>query len=209
MPRCRLVVCTTTVCQLLPVPGLLPVPRLLPVPGLPPLPSGLCRAVERSLKRSCLVRTFSTASRAPSAPAAGRPGSATGSADCGHPARRTGAASAVAGQGRWHSAVTGRQRCRALSGGSPAGAAAAAGPLASHPPRPVPRHRAGGRACKSGTAVPLAPGILSPSKDHSQGARLRRGASHWRKRHPLSSDLPRRTSAPIKGTAECRGCLDT
>jgi hypothetical protein len=58
---------------------------------------------------------------------------------------------------------------------------------------------AGGHACKSGPAVPLAPGILSPSKDHRQGARLRRGAARWRKRHPWSSDLPRRTSAPIEG----------
>jgi hypothetical protein len=93
----------------------------------------------------------------------------------------------------------GRQRCRALSGGSPAGAAAAAGPLARTPPRPVHRPRPVGHVCKKRTAVPLAPGILSPSKDHRQGARLRRGAARWRKRHPLSSDLPRRTSAPIEG----------
>src|SRR5207253_3084281 len=44
-------------------------------------------------------------------------------------------------RGGRHSAVTGRQRRRSLSGGSPAGAAAATGPLARTPPGPVPRHR--------------------------------------------------------------------
>jgi hypothetical protein len=86
--------------------------------------------------------------------------------------------------------------------GSPAGAAAAAGTLAPHPAATGAPPSAGGRACKSGPAVPLAPGILSPSKDLRQGARLRRGAARWRKRHPLSSDLRRRTSAPIEGNGE-------
>jgi hypothetical protein len=135
----------------------------------------------------------------PSAPALGRPGSIAGCAGCEHPARRIGAAShrqpaGVAGSLRspggsvaapFRAGPCGRGGCRWPAGPLPA--------VTGAPPS------AGGRACKSGPAVPLAPGILSPSKDHSQGARLRRGAARWRKRHPLSSDLPRRISAPIEG----------
>src|SRR6267154_6527201 len=46
------------------------------------------------------------------------------------------------------------------------------------------------------------------SKDHRQGARLRR-VSDVAPRHPLSSDLPRCTLAPIEGAGGSRGLLDT
>jgi hypothetical protein len=145
------------------------------------------------------VRTFFTSSRAPAAPAAGRPGSAAGSAGCwaiGAPDRRGihrhrpgcwafGGHRAAASPRPFGREPYGRGGCRRTAGPHPAATGA--------PPS------AGGHACKNGPTVPLAPGILSPSKVHRQGARLRRVAAQWRKRHPLSSDLPRRTSAPIEG----------
>jgi hypothetical protein len=92
------------------------------------------------------------------------------------------------GRERWSGgqpADCGAAACRALPGGSPTGAAPRAGQLArtrrqvAQAPT-LPRDRAG----VSDRAVLLAPGILSPSKDHRQGrtSSLRCGRS---------TDLPR------------------
>jgi len=87
----------------------------------------------------------------------------------------------VTGRGSGYSAVTGRQRYRALSGRSPAGAAAAAGPLARIPPRPVPHQRPVATPAKSGSAVPSRRASCHRAKitvkGRACGAALRAGAS--------------------------------
>jgi hypothetical protein len=69
----------------------------------------------------------------------------------------------------------GRAACRALSGGSPLGAAPPLGQQARTCRQAVPRRNAPPITVTARTdwAVRLAPGILSPRKDHRQGRSLR------------------------------------
>ena len=71
--------------------------------------------------------------------------------------------------------------------------AGAAARIAALPPRRSPARRRqpvpavthpGDRACKSGRAVLLAPGILSPREDHRQERASGASLARWRKRHP-------------------------
>jgi hypothetical protein len=144
------------------------------------------------------VRTFFTVSRAPSAPAPDGLAPLLVAQAAGN--RRAGSA--------LHPALTGRGGRPLRSRGGSSTAPFRAGALrARRLPQvrwPVPRRDrclAIGRwpRPQERTAVPLAPGILSPSKDHRQGALAALASCGWRKRHPLSSDLPRRTLAPIEG----------
>jgi len=76
----------------------------------------------------------------------------------------------VTGPGGGHFAVTGRQRYRALSGGSPAGAAAAAGPLARTPPRPVPCRRPVATLQELAGRLPRAGHPVAEQRSPSRGA---------------------------------------
>jgi hypothetical protein len=146
------------------------------------------------------VRTFSTASRAPAAPAADGLGPLR--------ARKLWATSAPGRRGSPPSlaellACCGRGAAALPrpSGREPYGRGGCRAPLASDPPRSVPRPRAGSRNCKSGSAVPSRRASCHRAKITVKGPAC--GASFgWRERHPLSSDLPRRTSAPIEGTGK-------
>ena len=108
----------------------------------------------------------------------GRAGSAPGAA-CGRPPPRARRITRRLWRGLLASGGHGvRQRCRVLPDDGPPDTAAAARHLGPHPATSAGRrHAAGDRGCPSGPPVPLAPGILSPSKDHSQGA-LPAVASH-------------------------------
>jgi hypothetical protein len=100
-----------------------------------------------------------------------------------------------------HLADCGAAACRALPGGSPTGAAPHAGQLA-RTRRPVAQALTppGDRARVSDRAVLLAPGILSPRKDHRQGrtSSLRCGRS------TLTLIFPGKSSAPIGRTDQTR-----
>ena len=103
---------------------------------------------------------------------------------------------------QWVTTESGAAACRALPGGSPTGAAPNAGQLA-RTRRPVVQAvtlPAGDRACVSDRAVLLAPGILSPRKDHRQGrtSSLRCGRS------TLTVIFHGKTLAPVGRTDQTR-----
>jgi hypothetical protein len=116
-------------------------------------------------------------------------------------ARRIGAASAIGGRSPWHSAVTGRQRYRALSGGSPAGAAAAAGTLASTPPRPVSLRRPVAVPARAGGRPPRAGHPVAAQRSHSR-ALAALASCGWRYAPPLSVIFHGKTSAPTEGNGQ-------
>lgn len=67
---------------------------------------------------------------------------------------------------------------------------------------------AGGHACKKRVGRPPRAGHpVTEQRSPSRGAPAAR-RTRWRKRHPLSSDLPRQTSAPIEGDGGVTRSLD-
>jgi hypothetical protein len=132
------------------------------------LPRLRCSPAQRSIRLTCgnasrqspttpVVRcgeNFPYGFKGASGASRGRPGSVLSAQLAATPERRPVRASRRYRPGGGHSAVTGRQRCRALSGGSPTGAAAAAGNAGPYPAVTGAPPSAGCRACKSGRPSP-------------------------------------------------------
>jgi hypothetical protein len=115
--------------------------------------------------------------------------------------RRAGSARhpAITSRGRWPLAVT---------GGSVAAPFRAGALRTRRLPRAADPHPAatgappspGDHACKSGSAVPSRRAPCHRAKITVKRRACGASLARWRKRHPLSSDLPQRTLAPIEGT---------
>ena len=99
----------------------------------------------------------------------------------------------------------GAAACRALAGGSPTGAAPHAGQLARTRRQVAQALTLPVTApCVSDRAVLLAPGILSPRKDHRQGRAQGRVADAMAQAPPLTLIFHGKTSAPIGRTDQTR-----
>jgi|KBSMisStaDraftv2_1062788.scaffolds.fasta_scaffold52708_3 hypothetical protein len=113
-----------------------------------------------------------------------------------------------AGNGGGLSAPGGVGKAAPLSGGSPAGAASrrrAAVPATAKPVvarRYAPSGTAVAHSARVRLARPTAPRIVLPVKITVKGAPSGRVAARWRKRHPLSSDLPRKDHRHLSGWTE-------
>jgi len=113
-----------------------------------------------------------------------------------------------AGNGGGLSAPGGVGKAAPLSGGSPAGAASrrrAAVPATAKPVvarRYAPSGTAVAHSARVRLARPTAPRIVLPVKITVKGAPSGRVAARWRKRHPLSSDLPRKDYRLLSGWTE-------